>query len=47
MMNPYMMAGPGRGMPGRGPRGMMMPPQVRAGWLGGGVGVCWLNGGGV
>ncbi|PSC67282.1 polyadenylate-binding 1 [Micractinium conductrix] len=28
MMNPYMMAGPGRGMPGRGPRGMMMAPQM-------------------
>ncbi|PRW61133.1 polyadenylate-binding 4 [Chlorella sorokiniana] len=28
MMNPYLMAGPGRGMPGRGPRGMMMPPQM-------------------
>ncbi len=27
-MNPYLMAGPGRGMPGRGPRGMMMPPQM-------------------
>ncbi|KAL4419334.1 hypothetical protein ABPG77_006022 [Micractinium sp. CCAP 211/92] len=28
MINPYMMAGPGRGMPGRGPRGMMMAPQM-------------------
>ena len=32
MMNPYMMAGPGRGMPGRGPRGMMMPPQASIAW---------------